>query len=97
MRSFRHGLTLAAACLGLAACTSTPPTIILRSLEASEKTSPSSASGGNETWRNIDDCPDTVPFDLDHEDRYLYTLVTQRTRGEVALVDPHPRRRRRPR
>jgi len=67
-----------------AGCTQQAQTVTLRSLEASGTFS-FVCLGADNGARNIDDCPDTSQ--TDGEDRHLITLVTQATRGEVALVD----------
>lgn len=71
------------------ACTPQPQTIAFRSLESSgtaafvclsRRESDVMFTGS----RNIKDCPDTDP--VDGEVRQTFALVTQRTRGEVAVL-----------
>lgn len=59
----------------------------LRSLEASGNVTFVCAAytGGVLSARNIADCPDADP--VDGEQRYLFALVTQPNRGEVAVID----------
>jgi hypothetical protein len=67
-----------------AGCTQQAQTVTLRSLEASGTFS-FVCLGAENGARNIDDCPDFSQTDGEY--RHLITLVTQATRGEVALVD----------
>lgn len=67
----------------LLACTETPVSVPLRSLERSGEVSFVCADHeGN--GRDIDACPD---FDSQENPRHLLALVTQTLRGEVAVVD----------
>ncbi|HVW25966.1 MAG TPA: hypothetical protein VHC69_11400 [Polyangiaceae bacterium] len=82
-----------AAALCSAGCTQTTQPVVLRSLEASGRFSSLCLGSRDDTtstyplWepRNLQDCPDTS-F-ADGEDRHAFSMVTQTTRGEVALVD----------
>ncbi len=65
---------------GSAACTETPISVPLRSLERSGEVSFVCVGPGGE-GRDIDTCPDF------EGDARLYALVTQTLRGEVAVVD----------
>lgn len=72
--------------ISLAACSPQKSAVPLRSLEASGRTS-FICWGADDAPRNLDDCPDKIPYALDHEDRQWIALVTQTTRGEVAVVN----------
>lgn len=65
------------------ACTETPVSLPLRSLERSGEVSFVCATNDG-TGHDIDACPD---FDSEENRRHLYALVTQTLRGEVAVVD----------
>lgn len=71
----------------LGACSDTPVSLPLRSLERSGEVSflCLSADDRDNPGRDIDECPD---FDFDDDENYrLVALVTQTVRGEVAVVD----------
>lgn len=72
--------------LSLASCSPQKNAVPLRSLEASGRTS-FICWGADDAPRNLEDCPDKIPYSLDHEDRQWIALVTQTTRGEVAVVN----------
>lgn len=72
--------------LSSVACGPTKRSIPLRSLEGSGRAS-FICWGADDAPRNIEDCPDKIPYELDHENRHWISLVTQTTRGEVAVVD----------
>jgi hypothetical protein len=81
-----------AAALCSAGCTQNAQPVVLRSLEASGNFSSLCMGTRNPTAtipsyepRNVQDCPDTTM--ADGEDRHAFSMVTQTTRGEVALVD----------
>lgn len=67
-----------------AGCTQQAQSVTLRSLESSSAFAFLCVST-DYSPRDIDDCPDTNP--VDGEERHMLTLVTQATRGEVAVVD----------
>ncbi len=78
--------------LALAACNQTSQGVTLQSLESSGEASfvclaqpQGGLSSPISSPRDIKGCPDVNP--ADGEDRHLYSLVTQTTRGEVAVVD----------
>jgi hypothetical protein len=84
---------VAASALALAtACTQNAQPVTLRSLEANGRFSflclgtrdPDAAIPIYEP-RSVDDCPDTSL--IDGESRHAFAMVTQTTRGEVAMVD----------
>lgn len=72
--------------ISLASCSPQKSAVPLRSLEASGRTS-FICWGADDAPRSLDDCPDKIPYSLDHEDRQWIALVTQTTRGEVAVVN----------
>jgi hypothetical protein len=78
----------------LGACSPSPQTTTLRSLEAGGRVSflclatRIQASDGTRFVagaRDLGECPDFAP--LDGEERHLFSLVTQTRRGEIAVVD----------
>jgi hypothetical protein len=76
---------LAAFALALSACSQSPVTVPLRSLEASGNVSfvcAALAPNGTLEGKDINDCPDYA----NGEDR-LFALVTQTGSGEVAVID----------
>src|SRR5260221_3804098 len=75
-----------------AGCNQTSQAVTLRSLESSGRFSFLCVGTRNPTAplpeygpRDLDDCPDQSP--VDGEERHLISMVTQTTRGEVAMVD----------
>jgi hypothetical protein len=83
--SRRQPSFLLPAFLAVAGCTQEPPPSQFRSLEASGDLSFICVTENFEP-REMRDCPDQDPG-VDLERRRVVTLVTQTTRGEVALVD----------
>ena len=78
---------LAAILVFLSACTETPVSLPLRSLERSGEVSFVCAAKddqGRGEGYDINSCPD---FDSTENARHLYALVTQTLRGEVAVID----------
>ncbi|MCC6213885.1 MAG: hypothetical protein IT376_03390 [Polyangiaceae bacterium] len=69
--------------VGLAACSETPITLPLRSLERSGDVA-FVCTGAEGAGRSVDGCPGSDP---DGTERRLLALVTQTRRGEVAVVD----------
>jgi hypothetical protein len=84
MRPLGPRWLLALSALGLFACAQKPQAVTLRSLEASGRVS-FLCLGENFGPRDIGDCPDKSV--TDGEGRHLLSMVTQTTRGEVAVVD----------
>jgi len=81
-RSLAGLIALAASVLP--ACTQSTQTITLQSLEGSG-TASFICVGEDGAPRDLKYCPDVNI--VDGEDRHLYSLVTQTTRGQVAVVD----------
>src|SRR5690349_17754615 len=86
-------LALATSALAFAsACTQSTQPVTLRSLEANGRFSflclgtrdPTAVPAEYEP-RSVEDCPDTSL--TDGENRRAFAMVTQTTRGEVAMVD----------
>ncbi|HEX4335677.1 MAG TPA: hypothetical protein VH062_07155 [Polyangiaceae bacterium] len=92
LREKSFALLVVASALFSAGCTTSAQPVVLRSLEASGKFSSLCLGTKNPLAiiptfepRNIDQCPDTST--VDGEERHAFSMVTQTTRGEVALVD----------
>jgi hypothetical protein len=80
-------LASALALVAVSGCNNNNQTITLQSLESSGRTSLLCLNSDTFEPRDLEDCPDNIPFDVDGENRHFYSLVTQVNRGEVAVVD----------